>query len=169
VLVRAGGERATVAVTQAAVWIQREQLTTDAARRQFDGPLNPADVEVAIRLASPELPQGANARGTPAAVGGNVVNGRTDIDVNVNAFRGMVGKMRRQAGANRPGPERPAGKLKNVIGKAVQRVDQVRVAVPAPNADETAADPTAADETDVGEALGLDFFQLRIHGGGGGR
>jgi hypothetical protein len=60
-----------------------------------------------------------------------------------------------QAGTDRPELLRLAGKLKKMLVKTLQRVDQVRVAFPAPT----------AGETDAGETPGLDFFRLRIDGG----
>jgi hypothetical protein len=178
VLVRAGGVEATVKITQAALWIQREQMNPEQARQQFGGGLSEPEVDVAIRLAANQ-PLDADFGIAPAsAVGVGVVNGgNVNVGVQLSAIRDAVRKIRQNAeatgnrradrGSDRPqgrrqqhqqsepaqrAENRPLGRVLRRVGEGVRQVQQVKVAVPILD----------ADDDNVGEAVDKGSFQLRI-------
>ena len=181
VLVRAGGAEATVKITQAALWIQREQMNPEQARQQFGRGLSQPEVEVAIRLAANQ-PAGAGFGVKPdAAVGVEIANGgNVNVGVQLSAIRDAVQQIRQKAaaagngrtdrGGNRPqdrrpqrqqtqpaqqAKDRPLGGVFRRVGEAVRQVQQVEVAVPGRD----------ANDDNVGEALDKGAFQLRIDRG----
>ncbi len=181
VLVRAGGAEATVKITQAALWIQREQMNPEQARQQFGRGLSQPEVEVAIRLAANQ-PAGAGFGVAPAAaVGVDIANGgNVNVAVQLSAIRDAVRKIRQNKedmgngraarGGNRPqdrrpqpqqaepaqqAEKRPLGQLFRRVGEAVRQVQQVEVAVPGRD----------ANDDNVGEAVDKGAFQLRIDRG----
>jgi hypothetical protein len=151
VLVRAGRVEATVAIKQAAIWIQREQMSQAQARACLGDSLREPGLAVAIQLAS----VGNAQREVPVYPPINAANGEAgvavQVEANLEALRKVVGKLRADAQRNRETrggvgdtsqPEtrrqgnppranetRRKGKILAAVGNALRQIDKVDVEV----------------------------------------
>ena len=151
VLVRAGRVEATVAIKQAAIWIQRERMNHEQARERLGHSLGDQGLTVAIQLASAGVAQ----REVPGKAPLNADHGEAGVAVQVQAnleglkevvakirsnaqrhreTRGGVGdtsqpEIRRQGNPPRANETRRKGKILAAVGNALRQIDKVDVEV----------------------------------------